>query len=148
MTGKSQLNALIKQYRKPLLDVNFPTAAHFFIDSSILQYQINFKFPALAAQVFRLQPGAPNVRNLASIYSDRLLELAGPFSHSFWFFEGIATKPVSPSRDRKRAKKLNKALRTIVSRNSDKVLASALGRPTPWFIELVANEMRNRGHYV
>jgi len=144
MTGKQQLNTISKNLKKPL-EGQIPPGATTFMDASVLQYQINYKHPALAAKIFRLQPGAHNLRTIVSTYASCLMELAGPYANSYWFFEGDADKPASPSRERMRAKRLNKALRTIISHNADKALASALGRPPPWFIERVANDMRGRG---
>ena len=133
-----------------------PDNSTVLVDVSVLMHSNNYKHPSSAAAIAIAKPADQSIPKLVKDYADAIVSHSSNsnFPNVVYVFEGEATdKAVSEQRKRKKAPKLNDSYRdAFLSPKSNtqraaalKKLASCLGRPPLWFVELVIVEMKNRG---
>jgi len=126
-----------------------------YVDVSVLLHAIHYKHPELAEMIATYTPSSPNLDQLVKKYA-KLITAISPYTSGQnveYVFEGEAHKPSTPDRLRKLASKRNFAYRNAILTPKSKTsmaaavkkLASCMGRPPAWFIQMVVDVMKGLG---
>jgi hypothetical protein len=147
----------ISKFKKRITD-QFKLQLHqmLYIDMSVILHAVNRIEPALALDMFQLEPESANVRKTVARYAScivaklKTLVDFDQLKQIELVFEGpcTVTSPSYQKRYTLRSGRLNKAVRaywisqSCTSRSkSFKCIASNMGRPPVWFVKLLLNEL-------
>ena len=148
MGSRNGIHKVLKPVKRQA-PASLPPSTVIYVDVSVLLHAINYKHPELAEMIATYTPSSPNLDQLVKKYA-KLITAISPYTSGQnveYVFEGEAHKPSTPDRLRKLASKTYRnAILTPKSKTSmAAAVASCMGRPPPWFIQMVVDVMQGLG---